>query len=190
MWDRKTGKAIHNAIVWQDRRTAERCAELAASGHGPRVRALTGLTLDPVLLGHQGRLDHPRRRRRRRATPARRARVRHHRLVLDVAVGQVVPFTRPSTCQRVAHDVVRPRVAGVERRAARSCSAFRARAAPEDRPVVGQGRGHRGAGRARRRPDRRRRGRSTSGAVWTSVLHPRHGEVHIRHRRLHRGEHR
>jgi glycerol kinase len=47
IWDRKTGKAAHNAIVWQDRRTADACAELEAQGREARVRQLTGLTLDP-----------------------------------------------------------------------------------------------------------------------------------------------
>jgi glycerol kinase len=51
VWDRKTGRAIHHAIVWQDRRTAARCAELTAAGKGPRVRELTGLTLDPYFSG-------------------------------------------------------------------------------------------------------------------------------------------
>src|SRR6185436_4330580 len=51
IWDRKTGKAAHNAIVWQDRRTAEKCAELKASGKETRVRQLTGLTLDPYFSG-------------------------------------------------------------------------------------------------------------------------------------------
>lgn len=47
VWDRKTGEAIHNAIVWQDRRTAQRTQELAAAGHGPMVAERTGLVLDP-----------------------------------------------------------------------------------------------------------------------------------------------
>ncbi|MFT3695467.1 MAG: glycerol kinase GlpK [Kofleriaceae bacterium] len=51
LWDRKTGKAAHNAIVWQDRRTAERCAELKAQGKEARVKELTGLTLDPYFSG-------------------------------------------------------------------------------------------------------------------------------------------
>ena len=51
LWDRQTGKAVHNAIVWQDRRTADRCAELHAAGHEARVRELTGLTLDPYFSG-------------------------------------------------------------------------------------------------------------------------------------------
>ncbi|SOC15696.1 glycerol kinase [Rhodobacter sp. JA431] len=47
VWDRATGEAIHNAIVWQDRRTAETCANLRASGHEPRITDKTGLLLDP-----------------------------------------------------------------------------------------------------------------------------------------------
>ena len=47
MWDRQTGKPIQRAIVWQDRRTAERCATLRADGWEPAVTAATGLILDP-----------------------------------------------------------------------------------------------------------------------------------------------
>lgn len=47
IWDRKTGKAIHRAIVWQDRRTAEFCAALKKAGHEPGAAARTGLLLDP-----------------------------------------------------------------------------------------------------------------------------------------------
>lgn len=47
VWDRKSGKTIYNAIVWQDRRTAERCREWRASGHEPEVAQRTGLLLDP-----------------------------------------------------------------------------------------------------------------------------------------------
>ena len=48
-WDRTTGKPLARAIVWQDRRTADRCAELA--GHIDHVRATTGLVLDPYFSG-------------------------------------------------------------------------------------------------------------------------------------------
>jgi glycerol kinase len=51
LWDRKSGKPAHNAIVWQDRRTADRCAELKASGKEARVKQLTGLTIDPYFSG-------------------------------------------------------------------------------------------------------------------------------------------
>jgi glycerol kinase len=47
LWDRKTGKPIHHAIVWQDRRTTEMCAALRAAGHEATVSARTGLLLDP-----------------------------------------------------------------------------------------------------------------------------------------------
>ncbi len=47
LWDRKTGAAVANAIVWQDRRTAPDCAALKAAGIEPLVRERTGLVLDP-----------------------------------------------------------------------------------------------------------------------------------------------
>lgn len=46
-WDRRTGVPRHRAIVWQDRRTAARCDQLAEQGHLPLVRSTTGLVLDP-----------------------------------------------------------------------------------------------------------------------------------------------
>ncbi len=46
-WDRRTGHALHRAIVWQDRRTAPTCRRLAEEGHLPMVRERTGLVLDP-----------------------------------------------------------------------------------------------------------------------------------------------
>jgi glycerol kinase len=51
VWDRKSGAAIHRAIVWQDRRTAERCARLRDEGHEPLVTERTGLILDPYFSG-------------------------------------------------------------------------------------------------------------------------------------------
>ena len=46
-FDRASGRPLHRAIVWQDRRTAPMCAELVEAGHLPLVRATTGLVLDP-----------------------------------------------------------------------------------------------------------------------------------------------
>jgi glycerol kinase len=51
LWDRNSGKALHNAIVWQDRRTADRCRELKQAGKEPLFRERTGLVLDPYLAG-------------------------------------------------------------------------------------------------------------------------------------------
>lgn len=47
IWDRRTAKPIHRAIVWQDRRTADICRRLKEEGHEPAVTAKTGLLLDP-----------------------------------------------------------------------------------------------------------------------------------------------
>jgi len=47
VWERATGRPIHNAIVWQDRRTADACAELRERGDEPAIAARTGLLLDP-----------------------------------------------------------------------------------------------------------------------------------------------
>ena len=47
VWERATGRPIHNAIVWQDRRTADACSRLKQAGHETLVRARSGLLLDP-----------------------------------------------------------------------------------------------------------------------------------------------
>src|SRR5580658_3485539 len=47
VWDRETGKPVYNAIVWQDRRTAERCRQMKSDGTEETVRQKTGLLIDP-----------------------------------------------------------------------------------------------------------------------------------------------
>jgi glycerol kinase len=47
LWDRRTGVPIHNAIVWQDRRTTDSCEHMIAAGHDATIAAKTGLRLDP-----------------------------------------------------------------------------------------------------------------------------------------------
>jgi glycerol kinase len=51
VWDRATGKAVHRAIVWQDRRTADICAKLKSDGHEPVITQKTGLIIDPYFSG-------------------------------------------------------------------------------------------------------------------------------------------
>ncbi len=51
VWEKDSGKPIHNAIVWQDRRTAETCETLRRGGHEPMIRHKTGLLLDPYFSG-------------------------------------------------------------------------------------------------------------------------------------------
>jgi glycerol kinase len=60
LWDRDTGIPIANAIVWQDRRTADICAALKEAGHEPMINARTGLLCDPYFSGTKIKwlLDH------------------------------------------------------------------------------------------------------------------------------------
>jgi glycerol kinase len=60
VWERDTGKPIHNAIVWQSRVSADICARLEANGYGDLVRERTGLLIDPYFSGTKIRwlLDH------------------------------------------------------------------------------------------------------------------------------------
>ncbi|MGD0579198.1 MAG: glycerol kinase GlpK [Bryobacteraceae bacterium] len=60
VWDRKTGEPVYNAIVWQDRRTADFCSQLKGDGVEPEVQSRTGLLLDPYFSGTKLRwiLDH------------------------------------------------------------------------------------------------------------------------------------
>lgn len=51
VWDKKTGKPVYNAIVWQDRRTADVCAKLRAAGKEKLITSKTGLILDPYFSG-------------------------------------------------------------------------------------------------------------------------------------------
>jgi glycerol kinase len=46
VWNRETGEPVHNAIVWQDRRTADFCERLRSEGHGPLIQQRTGLLID------------------------------------------------------------------------------------------------------------------------------------------------
>src|SRR5205823_3913752 len=55
VWDRRTGKPIHNAIVWQDRRTAQFCDQLKREGHLETVAKKTGLVIDAYFSGSKVR---------------------------------------------------------------------------------------------------------------------------------------
>ena len=55
VFDRQTGKPLHNALVWQDRRGAPICAKLTRQGHGPRVQRQTGLKIDTYFSASKAR---------------------------------------------------------------------------------------------------------------------------------------
>ena len=77
VWDRATGKAIHPAIVWQDRRTAALCKALEDSGAGESVSVKNRPCARSVFLRNQSEVDSGPRGRRAGACRARRAGLRH-----------------------------------------------------------------------------------------------------------------
>src|SRR5258708_11032707 len=100
VWDRATGQAVHRAIVWQDRRTADICARLKNEGHEPDISARTGLIIDPYFSGTKVAwiLDH---------VPGARARAERGELMfgtvgcylfwrLSGGVGQATDSTTPT----------------------------------------------------------------------------------------------
>jgi glycerol kinase len=101
LWDRATGKPFHNAIVWQDRRTAEFCAKLRKAGFERELRAKTGLVVDPYFSGTKIRwlLDRvPGLRRKARAGAAAFGTIDSFRLWR--LTGGAVHATDPSNASR------------------------------------------------------------------------------------------
>ena len=179
VWDRRTGRPLHRAIVWQDRRTAGRCDELRDEGLEPLVRERTGLVLDSYfsatklewLLTHGG-VD---------AGP-------------DLAFGTVdswilwrltggpdggVHATDPSNASRtLLYDIDALRLVRRAVRAVRRAALVPSRGPAQQRAL------RRDDPRARRRARRageRHRRRSAVGAVRPGVLRARHDEEHVRH---------
>ena len=180
VWERATGRAIHPAIVWQDRRTEAVCAALRAAGHEPLVRERTGLELDATFPATKLALGaRPRRRRPRGgARPA-----------------SWPTATSPRWLAPPAHRRVHVTDAGNAGRTllcplggtdwdAELLELFGdpARAAAADRRLrLGVRRDRR---RRRRRSARRRRRRPAGFAVRAALLEPGAGEGHARHRRV------
>jgi len=101
LWDRRTGEPVHNAIVWQDRRTAAFCDELKHAGHEALIRDKTGLVIDAYFSGSKIRwlLDN---------VPGARHRARRGELAFGTVdtwllwnlTGGVVHATDPSNASR------------------------------------------------------------------------------------------
>ena len=98
----RPARPAHNAIVWQDRRTADRCAELKAERQGGARQAAHRPHARPVLLGHEGPLDARQRRRRSPRRARRRARVRHRRFATCCGGSPAARCTRPTSRTRRA----------------------------------------------------------------------------------------
>ena len=187
LWDRSTGRPVHRAIVWQDRRTADMCARLKRDGHEPTFTAKTGLLLDPYFSGTKlaWLLKTSRDRRARRA---RRTRLRHSRHVSAVAAHRR-QSARHRRDQRVAYAVVRhsqgrwdDELIGVARRAEERATGVRDSFGRlrHDRPGA-VWRGH---------PDLRHRRRSAGGSDRPGLFCSRHGQIDLRHRLLRADQHR
>ena len=124
VWDRATGKPIHNAIIWQDRRTAPECAALREARHEETIAQMTGLLADPYFSATKlaWLLDH---------VEGARDLARAGRL----AAGTVDTFTslasdrrsvvRHRRHQRGTHDALRYQGRRMERGACLTCSACR-----------------------------------------------------------------
>ncbi len=106
VWDPSTGEPLHRAIVWQDRRTAERCEELRAAGHEELVRERTGLVLDPYFSGTKIEWL-------LRNVEGLRERAREGRAVFGTIDAwldlQAVRRARDRPVERLAHDALRHR---------------------------------------------------------------------------------
>ena len=177
IWERASGRPIHPAIVWQDRRSPAACEALAAAGHEPLVRESHRPRARRHVPGQQDPLAARPRAGRRAGGRGRGARLRRCRIVARVlADGR--RDARDRRRQRRAHDALRARRHGLGRRAARPVR--RARVAPaadrrlrrrlrrDARPAAARGRARRPAGIALR----------------AALLRARAGQGHARHRRL------
>ncbi len=187
VWDRKTGEPIANAIVWQDRRTAEVCDRLRSDGAEPLFRERTGLVLDAYFSGTKLAwiLDHV--DGARAARRGRRPRVRHGRLVASLEAHRRPP-ARHGCQQRVAHAAVQHPHAAVGRRAPARAAGSASR--PAGGPQFERGlRGSLDVDRPRVGSRRRNRRRSAGGAVRADVHRARPDQEHLRNRLLHAAEH-
>ena len=119
VWDRRTGRPIHRAIVWQDRRTAETCRSLKRAGHEPAVTAKTGLLLDPYFSATKiaWLLDHV--DGARALAEAGRSGLRHGRQLSCLAPHRR-QGARHRRHQRLAHAALRHRQGRLGRRSARA----------------------------------------------------------------------
>ena len=188
VWDRATGKPIHNAIVWQDRRTADRCAELKTARPREDGRGQDRPAARSLFLGHQDRLDPEARRRRARRGRQGRARGRHDRMLPAVA-----PDRRQGACerrhQRQPHAAARHPQGRLGSRADEAAGRAGVDAA-DGRRLLGRARRHHGRLPGRPGADPRHGRRPAGGDRGPGLHQARHGQGDLRHRLLRDPQHR
>ena len=188
VWERATGKPLHRAIVWQDRRTADICATLKAAWLEDEFKRATGLVLDPYFSGTklQWLLDN---------VDGLRARAERGEVCFGTVdsylvwrlTGGAAHVTDVSNASRtLLFDLHTLRL---ERAAVRALESAARDAARRARLVGALRRDARRARAARRDPGLRHRRRSAGGAVRAGLLRRRRRQVHVRHRRVHADEH-
>ena len=126
IWDKASGKPIHNAIVWQDRRTVGALPETQEAGAGEKILGKDRPAARPLFLRHQDRLAARQGQRRAQARRARRAARRHHRQFPDLAADRR-QAARDRRHQCLAHAGLQHRAQRMGRRAAGHPAASRRR---------------------------------------------------------------
>ena len=188
VWDRATGQPIHNAIVWQDRRTAAICADLRAAGHEPMITERTGLLLDPYFSGTKLKwlLD---------TIPGARDRARAGELMFGTVDSYLIwKLTGETAHATDATNAARTLLYNIREGGwdAEICALL-------DVPMADAARGARLRRRLRRHPrrslrprdpDPRRRRRPAGGDGRPGVFRARHAEIDLRHRLLRAAQHR
>ena len=183
VWERATGRPLANAIVWQDRRTADLCAELAQEGWDAHVAEATGLVIDPYFSATKlawllRNCAGP------RCPSAGRGGVLRH----DRQLPAVQAHRRQTACdrrdQRRPHQALRHQVRAMGRQAARTAFGVPRAMLPEVRDSQGDFGSTRAGAFRRRDPDQGRRRRSTGGGLRPGLLHARHAQGDLRHRLL------
>ena len=185
VWDRKTGKAIHRAIVWQDRRTASFCAGLKEQGLEPMVTAKTGLLLDPYFSGTKLAwiLDNVEGARQKAELGELAFGTVDSFLLWRLTGGRVHATDATNASRTLLYDINR----GDWDDELLDMLRIPRSLLPEVRDSAADF----GAGNLRRRDcGWRNRGRPTGGDGGPGLLFARHDEVHLRHRLLCPAEHR
>ena len=188
VWDRATGQAIHRAIVWQDRRTADICAKLKAEGHEPAITAKTGLIIDPYFSGTKVAwiLDH---------VPGARERAERGELMFGTVDCYLLWRLTGGKCardrrhQRLAHAAVQHPHRAVGRRAAEN-PAGAALAVARGEGFLRRFRRHRARTVRRQHHDLGHRRRPAGRHHRPGLLCAGHDQVDLRHRLLRAAQHR
>ena len=188
IWDKATGEPIHNAIVWQDRRTSALCQRLKRQGLEKKFSQKTGLLLDPYFSGTKiaWLLDNVKGARRRAERGELLAGTIDSFLIWRLTGGQAHVTDATNASRTLVYNIVTNQW---------DAELLKILRIPADAAAGGEGlrrrfRGHRKIAVRRRDPDPRRCRRPAGGDDRTGLLPARHDEVDLWHRLLCHPQHR